>query len=87
MLIFLVFFLFVNLIAIMVSIICFTCHETAWVISYYYIHFSTADNQFLLYFALVKPKFEHSSIAWNSMTITDSDTAECIQTVFSALPQ
>jgi hypothetical protein len=38
----------------------------------------------ILYFALVRSKFEHASVACNSVTITDFDKLECIQRQLAA---
>jgi hypothetical protein len=42
----------------------------------------------MLYFALVISKLEYASVAWNSVTITDSNKFERVQRQFTAhLPQ
>jgi hypothetical protein len=39
----------------------------------------------MLYFALVRSKLENASVAWNSVTITDSSKLERVQRKFAAL--
>jgi hypothetical protein len=39
----------------------------------------------MLYFALVRYKLEYASVAWNSVTITDSNKLERVQRKFAAL--
>jgi hypothetical protein len=46
---------------------------------------STLDRILMLYFALIRYKLEYASVAWNSVTITDSNKLERIQRQFAAL--
>jgi hypothetical protein len=46
--------------------------------------FSTIDSLLMLYFALVRSKLEYTSVASNSVTITDSNKVERIQRKFAA---
>jgi hypothetical protein len=39
----------------------------------------------MLYFALARSKLEYASVAWNSVTITDSNKLERVQRKFAAL--
>jgi hypothetical protein len=39
----------------------------------------------MLYFVLVRPKLEYASVAWKSVTITDSNKLEHIHRTFAAL--
>jgi hypothetical protein len=39
----------------------------------------------MLYYALVRPELEYASVAWNSVTITDSNKLERSQRKFVAL--
>jgi hypothetical protein len=39
----------------------------------------------MLYFALVRSKLEHASVAWPSVTITDSNKLKRVQRKFAAL--
>jgi hypothetical protein len=39
----------------------------------------------IVFFALVKSKLEYASVAWNSVTITDSNKLERVQRKFAAL--
>jgi hypothetical protein len=43
------------------------------------------DFLLMLYFALVRSKLECASVAWNSVTITDSNKLERVQKKFAAL--
>jgi hypothetical protein len=47
--------------------------------------FSTIDSLLMLYFALVRSKLECASVAWNSVTITDSNKLGRVQRKFAAL--
>jgi hypothetical protein len=44
--------------------------------------FSTSDSLLILYFALVISKLEYASVAWNSVTVTDSNNLKSIQRKF-----
>jgi hypothetical protein len=49
---------------------------------------STLDSLLILFFALVRSKFEYAYVAWNSVTVTDSDKLERVQKkVCCPLPQ
>jgi myo-inositol catabolism protein IolC len=41
----------------------------------------------MLHFALVRSKMEYASVAWNSVTITDSNKLQRLQRKFAALCQ
>jgi hypothetical protein len=47
--------------------------------------FSTLYSLLMLYTLLVRPKLEYASVAWNSITNTDSNKLERIQRKFAAL--
>jgi hypothetical protein len=47
--------------------------------------FSTLDSLLFLYSTLVRSIIEYASVAWNSITITDSAKLERIQRKFVAL--
>jgi hypothetical protein len=49
--------------------------------------FSTLDSLLVLFFVLVRSKLEYASIAWNSVTITDSNKLERVQKNCCPLPQ
>jgi hypothetical protein len=47
--------------------------------------FSTVDTLLVLNFALVRSKLEYASVAWNSVTITDSNKLERVPRKYAAL--
>jgi hypothetical protein len=47
--------------------------------------FSTLVSLLMLCFTLVRSKLEYTSVAWNSLTITDSNKLQRIQRKFAAL--
>jgi hypothetical protein len=47
--------------------------------------FSTLDSLLILFFASVISKLEYASVAWNSVTVTDSNKLERVQKTFAAL--
>jgi hypothetical protein len=49
--------------------------------------FSTIDSILMLHFTLVRSKLEYTSVAWNSVTVTDSNKLERVQKTFAALCQ
>jgi hypothetical protein len=51
------------------------------------ISFSTLDYLLLLYFNLIRPKPENASVAWNSITSTDTEKLACIQQKYVSLCQ
>jgi hypothetical protein len=46
--------------------------------------FSTIDGLLILYFVLFRSKLEYASVAWNSVTITDSNKLERVQRKFAS---
>jgi hypothetical protein len=46
--------------------------------------FSTADSLYVFYTTLVWPELEHTSVAWNTITMTDSFTLRRVQTKFTS---
>jgi hypothetical protein len=46
---------------------------------------STIDSLLMLYFASVRSNLEYASVAWNSVTFTDSNKLERVQGKFAAL--
>jgi hypothetical protein len=48
-------------------------------------NFSTLGSLLILFFALVGSKLEYASVAWNSVTATDSNELERVQRKFAAL--
>jgi hypothetical protein len=56
-----------------------------WLIHTLIFSFSAIDNLLMLYFALFRYKLEYASLAWNSVTITDSNKLERVQRKSGAL--
>jgi hypothetical protein len=48
-------------------------------------NFSSLDSLLILFFALVRSKLKYVSVAWNSVTATDSNKLERVQRKFAAL--
>jgi hypothetical protein len=60
----------------------FTCAETTWANSHNNI--LIFHSLLILYFALIGCELEYASVAWNSVTIADSNKLERIQRKFAA---